>query len=105
MESENPSTRRFREYLRIKTVHPDPNYDKALNFLAELANEIGLPWKTVLTNSNPRREVGILTWEGTKPYLPSIMLNSHMDVVTVSADEWKYDPFLAHKDETGVIFA
>ena len=105
MGQENASVARFRDYLRIKTVHPDPNYDEALDFLSAVAEDLGLHLNRVLLNSCPRREVGIVTWEGTQPFLPSLMLNSHMDVVTVAADEWKYDPFLAHKDESGNIFA
>ena len=31
----------------------------------------------------PKKPIVILTWKGTDPSLESIMLNSHMDVVTV----------------------
>lgn len=31
----------------------------------------------------PGKPVVILTWQGLQPELPSIMLNSHMDVVPV----------------------
>jgi aminoacylase len=62
-----------------------------------------------------------MTWAGTEPSLPSVLLNSHTDVVPVfpvwshAADPcvstayaqelWKYDPFAAHKDEDGNIYA
>src|SRR5690348_13103736 len=33
----------FREYLRIKTVHPKPDYKTAVDFLFRKAKEMGLP--------------------------------------------------------------
>ncbi|XP_015775121.1 PREDICTED: aminoacylase-1-like, partial [Acropora digitifera] len=49
--------------------------------------------------------VVILSWEGSDPSLPSIMLNSHMDVVPVFPEHWTYEPFSAHKTENGNIYA
>lgn len=46
-----------------------------------------------------------MTWEGSQPELPTIMLNSHMDVVPVYPSYWKYPPFAAEMDENGDIFA
>ena len=45
------------------------------------------------------------TWKGTDPSLESILLNSHMDVVTADPAKWKYPPFDAHKDPKGNIYA
>ena len=45
-----------------------------------------------------------MTWEGTDPSLPSVVLNSHTDVVPVYMDHWKVDPFAAHKMENGDIY-
>lgn len=42
---------------------------------------------------------------GLQPNLPSIMLNSHMDVVPVFPESWTHPPFAAHIDENGRIFA
>ncbi|CAK8688959.1 unnamed protein product [Clavelina lepadiformis] len=69
-EAEPLSVTLFREYLRIKTVHPDPDYGK-----------------------------------GKDPTLPSILLNSHTDVVPVYEDHWKYDAFAAVKEKNGDIYA
>uniref|UniRef100_A0A915LA52 N-acyl-L-amino-acid amidohydrolase n=1 Tax=Romanomermis culicivorax TaxID=13658 RepID=A0A915LA52_ROMCU len=101
--NEDISVTRFREYLRIKTVHPDPDYGSAVQFLERLAIEIGLLFKVVQVA--PKRPIVVLTWLGQNEQLPSIMLNSHMDVVPVFAEHWKYDPFSAHKDESGNIYA
>eukprot|EP01117_Protostelium_nocturnum_P005152 TRINITY_DN1872_c0_g1_i1.p1 TRINITY_DN1872_c0_g1~~TRINITY_DN1872_c0_g1_i1.p1 ORF type:complete len:357 (-),score=55.05 TRINITY_DN1872_c0_g1_i1:222-1292(-) len=46
-----------------------------------------------------------MSWEGTDPTLPSILLNGHYDVVPAVYSEWKHDPFEAHKDEHGNIYA
>ena len=47
----------------------------------------------------------VVSWGGTQPDLPSIMLNSHMDVVPVFPSHWEYDPFEAHKKENGDVVA
>lgn len=46
-----------------------------------------------------------MTWIGSEPDLPSIMLNSHVDVVPVSEKYWTHPPFAAEMDENGDIFA
>ena len=63
----------------------------------------------------------MLTWEGKDPSLPSLMLNSHTDVVPVFPvrawptlslahtfcvqEKWIYPPLAAIKDEKGDIYA
>lgn len=46
----------------------------------------------------------VLTWEGSEPGRPSIMLNSHIDVVPVFPDQWDHPPFSAHKTDDGWIY-
>ena len=46
-----------------------------------------------------------MTWEGEDPSLPSLLLNSHTDVVPVFPESWKHDPFAAVKEENGDIYA
>ncbi|CAH1782537.1 unnamed protein product [Owenia fusiformis] len=93
----------FREYLRIKTVHPDPDYDGALAFLKKQASELGLPF--ACTELHPGKIILVMTWEGSDPSLPSILLNSHTDVVPVFPEHWKYDAFEAVKTSEGDIYA
>jgi len=100
--SEHPAVTTFREYIRIKTVQPNPDYDSAVKFLEKQAQILGLPCKVVKLSSG--FPVVIITWEGTDPSLPSIILNSHMDVVPVYPQYWKFDPFAAHKDTDGKIY-
>ncbi|XP_056885973.1 aminoacylase-1A-like [Takifugu flavidus] len=101
-EGEDPSVGLFREYLRLRTVHPDPDYDAALGFLGRMAEELGLPMKKF--EVCPGRVVSVITWEGLNPVLKSILLNSHTDVVPVFQEHWKYDAFSAVKDAEGNIF-
>ncbi|KAI8422475.1 hypothetical protein MSG28_006298, partial [Choristoneura fumiferana] len=53
----------------------------------------------------PKKPIVVLTWTGTDPTLPSILLNSHMDVVPVFEKSWTHPPFSAHIDKDGKIFA
>ncbi|XP_038267182.1 aminoacylase-1 isoform X1 [Dermochelys coriacea] len=100
---ENPSVTLFREYLRLKTVQPEPNYDVAVRFLERIAAELGLGCQKV--EVCPGRVVTIMTWQGTDPQLRSILLNSHTDVVPVFEEHWTHDPFEAFKDSQGNIYA
>ncbi|KAL2299683.1 hypothetical protein Nmel_012528 [Mimus melanotis] len=117
--SENPSVTLFREYLRIDTVHPKPDYDAAVRFLERVGTDLGLACQKVEVCQG--RVVLILTWQGTNPRLRSILLNSHTDVVPVfevlgqgegweehgeeDREHWTYPPFEAVKDSQGNIYA
>ncbi|KAH8318165.1 hypothetical protein KR074_011686 [Drosophila pseudoananassae] len=94
----------LREYLRIPSVHPNPDYSPCLEFLARQAETLELPLK-VYYPAIEQNPVVVLTWEGLEPELPSILLNSHMDVVPVFPENWKHPPFAAEMDEEGRIFA
>ncbi|XP_005089280.1 aminoacylase-1 [Aplysia californica] len=101
---ENPAVSRFREYLRINTMQPTPDYDAALAYLKKQADEIGLEFR-VLESGVENRPIGLMTWKGTKPELQAILLTSHMDVVPVFPDKWTHEPFSADKDDNGDIYA
>ncbi|KAL2632640.1 hypothetical protein R1flu_004119 [Riccia fluitans] len=94
---------RFQEYLRIDTVHPSPNYYPVTEFLIIQGKQIGLDTKVVeYVQGKP---VILFTWQGTDSSLPSVLLNSHTDVVPVELAHWKHPPFAAKMDEAGDIFA
>ncbi|KAG8328672.1 adenylate cyclase [Homalodisca vitripennis] len=99
---EHPSVSIFREYLRIPSVHPDVNYDECVKFIKKQANSLGLLW--MVYSCTPGNPVVVLTWTGTQPELPSVLLNSHMDVVPAYPDKWTHDPFAAEKDDQGNIY-
>lgn len=93
----------FREYLRIPSIHPDVDYEPCVSFLSKQASSLGLPVETYIVS--PKKPVVIITWVGTQPQLPSVLLNSHMDVVPVFRDKWTHDPFGAERDAQGNIYA
>ncbi|XP_037042041.1 aminoacylase-1A-like [Bradysia coprophila] len=94
----------LRKYLRIPSVHPNINYEPCVDFLKEQALNLGLPISVVYP-VNDKNPVVIITWIGSQPSLPSIMLNSHMDVVPVFEEFWTHPPFSANIDESGRIYA
>ncbi|KAM6160784.1 aminoacylase-1-like [Erethizon dorsatum] len=102
-ECEHPSVTLFRRYLRIPTVHPEPDYGAAVAFLEERGLQMGLSCQKV--EVAPGYVIVVLTWPGTNPKLSSILLNSHMDVVPVFKEHWSHDPFEAFKDPEGYLYA
>lgn len=101
--NENLSVTRFRQYLRIETVQPNPDYQSAKEFLELYAAELNFPIRHLETVSN--KWVSVMTCEGTDKTKKSILLNSHIDVVPVYPEYWKHPPFSAHKEENGDIYA
>uniref|UniRef100_A0A4X1SE43 N-acyl-aliphatic-L-amino acid amidohydrolase n=1 Tax=Sus scrofa TaxID=9823 RepID=A0A4X1SE43_PIG len=101
-EGEHPSVTLFRQYLRIRTVQPEPDYGAAVAFLEERARQLGLGCQKV--EVVPGHVVTVLTWPGTNPTLSSILLNSHTDVVPVFKEHWSHDPFEGFKDADGYIY-
>ncbi|CAJ0936052.1 unnamed protein product, partial [Mesorhabditis belari] len=100
---EDIAVTKFREYLRIKTVQPNPDYESCTKFLFGLADELGI--ERLRYDTNPGYPFVVMTIPGSQPDLSSIMLYSHTDVVPVFEKHWKHDPFSAHKDEKGDIYA
>ncbi|KAJ2843920.1 adenylate cyclase, partial [Coemansia brasiliensis] len=88
-----PPVARFIEYLQIKTVQPQPDYAACQRFLERQAHELGLEFQSHEYVAG--KPVVVLTWRGTEPQLPSIILNSHTDVVPVSEEFWTHPPFEA----------
>ncbi|KAJ2224356.1 adenylate cyclase [Coemansia sp. RSA 485] len=82
---------RFIEYLQIKTVQPTPDYTACTEFLRKQAQEIGLGFS--VTECVAGKPIVVLTLQGQDPGLPSILLNSHTDVVPVFANSWTQPPF------------
>ncbi|PVU88316.1 hypothetical protein BB560_006381 [Smittium megazygosporum] len=99
MTSQEPDcVKRFREFVRIKTVHPVPDYESSTKFLLKQAEEIGLTSQVV--EAVKGKPVVILGLPGTDPSLPALMLGSHTDVVPVFEEFWTYPPFSAERVPT-----
>lgn len=68
------------------------------------ANELQLTFN-IHHPADPKKPVVALTWIGSEPDLPAILLNSHMDVVPVYAEYWTHKPFDGDIDDEGRIIA
>ncbi|KAI5062950.1 hypothetical protein GOP47_0021497 [Adiantum capillus-veneris] len=94
---------RFREYLRLASVHPTPDYAATTRLLLAQASSIGLQSRVLeYVEGKP---LLLFTWTGRDPHLPSVLLNSHTDVVPAEQPKWVHSPFAAHMDDAGNIFA
>lgn len=94
---------RFQEYLRINTAQPNPNYYVAADFILSQAKSLSLESQTIEFVKN--KPLILIKWPGKNPNLPSVLLNSHTDVVPVESQKWIHDPFGAHIDSQGNIYA
>lgn len=84
----------FQQYLQIRTAHPNPDYTSAISFLTSIANHTA-PSTIRTIEFVPGKPLLILTYLGSDPSLPSILLNSHMDSVPADVDRWSHSPFAA----------
>jgi hypothetical protein len=94
---------RFQRYLQINTAQPEPQYQEAADFILSEANSLSLDSQTL--EFVPGKPLILLKWPGSDPSLPSILLNSHTDVVPAEHDKWAHPPFSAHIDPHGKIYA
>ena len=97
------AVKKFQEYLRIDTSHPNPNYDSAVKFLIDYAKELDIEAKCVKVSQSGKIVI-VMTIPGNDPTLSSIMLNSHMDVGPACADNWIHGPWAANISESGNIY-
>ncbi|PIO65716.1 hypothetical protein TELCIR_12594 [Teladorsagia circumcincta] len=89
---EDIAVTKFREYLRVNTEQPNPDYVACQNFLFNLADELGIQRRAVEAS-----------------YFNSSLSCGLKLVYSVAClavkDQWKYDPYSAYKDEKGDIYA
>jgi aminoacylase len=83
----------FQDLLSFKTVSQTGHLDGSnVNCVAFLKNAIAehLPSASVTVLPGPveGKPVLLATWHGSEPELPSLLLNSHYDVVPVMAEHW-----------------
>lgn len=94
----------FRRYLRIRSVHPRPDYDSCVQLLQAYATDaLRLPSEVI--ECAPGCPAVLITWKGEQPELPALLLNSHSDVVPVDEACWQWDPWAADMDADGNIYA
>ncbi|KAL2467723.1 Peptidase M20/M25/M40 family protein [Forsythia ovata] len=97
---------RFQNYLRINTAHPNPDYNTAVTYLSSFARTIPNLQIQTLYFTTPDKPLLLITWPGSNPSLPSVLLNSHLDSVPAESFKWFHDPFEAHlSPDDGKIYA
>jgi acetylornithine deacetylase/succinyl-diaminopimelate desuccinylase-like protein len=89
-EVEEEVTNFLSKLIRINTTNPPGNETIAAKYLAEHLSRDG--FKCELFESAPERGSLITRLKGTGEK-PSLLLLSHLDVVTADAKEWSVDPF------------
>ncbi|KAM2009072.1 uncharacterized protein LOC126585235 [Malus sylvestris] len=103
IQSDDPIISRFQRYLQINTAHPNPRYREAADFILSEAESLSLQSQTL--EFVPGKPLVLLKWPGSDPSLPSVLLNSHTDVVPAEHDKWAHPPFSANLDPNGDVYA
>ncbi len=82
----------LQQYITINTAQPNPDYESVCAlFQARADLDDFLYKKIILPSGHP---VIVITYTGTNPLLPSLILNHHMDVVpALNTEQWKTPPF------------
>ncbi|XP_045447565.1 uncharacterized protein LOC123655861 [Melitaea cinxia] len=96
----NPAVKKLQEYVQIDTSG-SKNLDLSTDFWRRQADELGLDFAVYRPRGLP---ICVMTLKGNRPELPSIMLNSHADVVVADEEVWTYPPFSGHLDENGNLY-
>lgn len=93
---DNQSVDLFKTLLRFRTVSqegPRGSYQECAKWIQAQCEELGL--KTSYTELVEGKPIVVATLVGTEPELPSVLLNSHYDVVPAMEDQWTVDPWSA----------
>ena len=83
---------KFRNYTRF--------IDTCVEFLGTMAESLQLPMQVL--NLVEGKPIVLMTWMGTEPALPAILLNSHMDVSPVVISEWSHNPFAVEIEDQNI---
>lgn len=82
----------LQDYIRINTMHPAPDYDKAISFLKKHAQADGFEYQEISLPSD--KKVLVISSYGTDKNLTALALNHHMDVVPAHDNgDWIKPPF------------
>lgn len=90
----------FKTLLKFRTVSSEGtsgSYRECAAWLHQQSEALGLKTRTVELVKN--KPIVIATLQGSQPDLPSVVLNSHYDVVPAAADKWTIDPWSAVERE------
>jgi aminoacylase len=86
----------FIELIRFKTVSGDGPFNGAYSacgdWLLRKLQELGLEAE-IIPESKPNKPIIVGRWQGLRPELPAVLLNSHYDVVPAVDSEWSVPAF------------
>jgi acetylornithine deacetylase/succinyl-diaminopimelate desuccinylase-like protein len=86
----------FKELLRIDTTNPPGNERRAVEYLARVLGQEGIPFEIVAAEPERANLVARLRGSGKKAPL---LLSAHLDVVPADAESWRHPPFAATEAE------
>lgn len=104
----DPAIHRLQSYLQIRSDHPEPDYAAIVSYLQSVQRQL-LPHASFAAHTFvPDKPVVIITVPGLSPHLPSLVLNSHTDVVPTEPHKWSHPPFdarLVRRDDQWRVYA
>jgi aminoacylase len=104
-EEADASISKFIELVKFPTVSGDGphngSYKACGNFILGELKSAGLD-SFILQDSVENKPIVIATWVGSDPTLPSILLNSHYDVVPVVEEKWTVPAFEGFKRDNKI---
>lgn len=102
IEEQQESILAFIDILKFPTISntaaADGSYVACATWLLQKLIDIGLE-AFILPESLPTKPIVIGTWAGSQPELPSILLNSHYDVVPVISESWTVPAFEGYQKD------
>ncbi|KAI9297415.1 Zn-dependent exopeptidase [Neoconidiobolus thromboides FSU 785] len=90
--SKQQAVDKLSQYIQFNTAEPNPNYNSTVAYLQNYAKELNLTFNLFKCSPSNYPSV-LLTLLGKNSSLPSILLNSHMDVVPAVENEWHFPAF------------
>jgi len=106
-KQERSYVEKFKSFLSVKTISAEGPltgaYAEAVRVLKGFADEFGIACEIITPVRN--KPILLCTVPGSEPELPSLLLNSHYDIVPAVSDMWHTDPFTATEEKNGDIYA
>ncbi|CAL4066509.1 unnamed protein product, partial [Meganyctiphanes norvegica] len=90
------------DYISIKMIATKPERKSCVKFLQEQSKELGA--KCQVVECSPGNPAVIMTVTGHQTCLSLLFVVTHILLRKIIVEHWKYEPFSAHKDESGNIF-
>ncbi|KAF4317810.1 hypothetical protein JM18_005496 [Phytophthora kernoviae] len=94
MAPRTSAVERLLEYIRIPSVSgdgPSGSYGECAAWIKSYLEEEGL--SVQVFSPIAHKPIIVATWQGQDPSLPSLLLNSHYDVVPALRKHWTHEPF------------